>query len=322
MPNVLTHGLMANQVVQKLDVNRVSKAIEAHWRPFLFGSNGPDFLFYHNYLPWMKNKDIDWIRALGGKIHKEKINEFYRQGIAYYQLQRPGHEVFLSFLAGHLCHWSLDSIAHPYVFARTGLLEGETEYHHIRFESMVDAMMVEDVLLRPLSDFPTYKFAKLTSSEQRIIALGYQYMILKTFDIQVPLKELVDCMKTMYQLLHVLFDPKAWRFHTVQWFETHGLKDPFKYTKHVVHGDLDQDHDILNLEHKPWRHPSHPEEVSTQSFLELFEQSIQRGIHVIHLLEASLETKGDTLTAFIDNRDYEMGKNDGLPARVFDLIYD
>lgn len=322
MPNVLTHGLMANQVVQKLDANQVSAAIEADARPFLFGSNGPDFLFYHNYLPWLKNKDIDWIRALGGKIHKEKINEFYIRGIEYYQLKRPGHEIFLSFLAGHLCHWSLDSVAHPYVFAKTGLLEGETEYHHIRFESMVDALMVESVLLKPLAEFPTYKFVQLTASQRRIIALGYQYMILKTFDIEVALQELVNCMKTMSQLLHVLFDPTALRFHTVHWIEAKFLKKPYMFSKHVVHKDLDREHDILNLEHKPWRHPSHPEEVSTQSFLDLFDQAVDRGAHVMQLLNDSLDQSGQALVDFIDNRDYEMGKNDGLPARVFDLIYD
>ncbi len=321
MPNVLTHGLMAHQVVQKLDFNQVSQAIEIYPGPFFFGSNGPDFLFYHNRLPHLYNAKIDWIRDLGSKIHNEEINQFYLRGIEYYQLKRDGYEIFLSFLAGHLCHWSLDSVAHPYVFAKTGLLEGDSEHFHVRFESMLDALMVEKILLKPLKQYPTYKFVKLSSRERRIIALGYQYMIKKTFDLHVPLKELVNSMKTMYQLLHVLFDPSSLRFHTINWLESKLFNDPYRYTKHVVHPDLDLQRDILNLDHQPWRHPSRPEQVSTQSFLDLFQQAIDRGAYALNLLDISLDTQGEALLEFIDNRDYEMGTNDKQLARVFDLIY-
>lgn len=321
MPNVLTHGLMAHQVVQKLDFNQVSAAIEAYPGPFFFGSNGPDVLFYHNRLPHLRNPEIDWIRDLGSQIHREKINEFYLAGLEYYQLKRDHHELFLSFLAGHLCHWSLDSIAHPYVFAKTGLLEGDSEHYHIRFESMVDALMVEKVLLKPLSEFPTYKFVKLTAKERRVLALGYQYMIKKTFDIYVPLKDLDLCMKTMYQILHLLFDKTSLRFHAMNWIETKLWNDPYRFSKHVVHPDLDTTRDILNLAHKPWRHPAHPEQEFTSSFVDLYHQAIQRGTYALNLLNQVLNTKGEVLAEFIDHRDYEMGTNDGIPPTIFDLIY-
>ena len=57
MPNVITHGLLAQQTLKLLPVSVVKDAIAKYPQAYLFGSNGPDFLFYYNVWPWLDQKE-------------------------------------------------------------------------------------------------------------------------------------------------------------------------------------------------------------------------------------------------------------------------
>ncbi|MCF0105364.1 MAG: hypothetical protein HUJ53_01235 [Holdemanella sp.] len=76
MPNIITHTLFADEMLEKLN----NELLTSRKQLFEVGSNGPDFLFFHNLTPTSFLK-TNKLRKLGSAIHKGKINEFYRKAI-------------------------------------------------------------------------------------------------------------------------------------------------------------------------------------------------------------------------------------------------
>ena len=75
MPNVITHGLLAQQTLKLLPVSVVKDAIAKYPQAYLFGSNGPDFLFYyllfnrHFFILLSFNRKVRYVYA---KLAKHK----------------------------------------------------------------------------------------------------------------------------------------------------------------------------------------------------------------------------------------------------------
>lgn len=323
MPNVITHGLLAQDVIGQLEPTLLTQAIQDYPSAYLFGSNGPDYLFYYLVLkPFPGHELNSEITKLGGRVHTEKINDFYQQGIQWLAgLEGEDYTIFKSYLAGHLTHWALDTVAHPYVFHKTGVIAGDERYHHFRMESMIDTLMVTLVKKGQLKDYPSYKFVKLSKKEKLVIAKGYQFIINAIFSKKYKLKTFITAMDNMYKVLHLFMDSTSIKQKSLHFIEKNVFKDPWIYTKHFVYGEPDHEHDILNLQHNEWNHPSHQEWVYTTSFVDLYEEAIERGVEALNRLESDINTKGLSLVSFIDNRKYDTGTNDEEPMRYFNVIY-
>ena len=111
---------------------------------YRIGCNGPDFLFFHDILPLWK-KQNKRVSRIGGKIHQENINLFYKIAIQIYHDEKDLtiKEALASYICGHFLHWRLDSIMHPYVVYRTGFNEPTSSGYHHRFESMMDTILLK-----------------------------------------------------------------------------------------------------------------------------------------------------------------------------------
>ncbi len=318
MPNVITHGLMAQDVVGVLDESRVADAIQTYPQLFLLGSNGPDYLFYYRFLS--SDQDATHIRNIGSIFHSSHVNDFYRAGFDYLiSLENDReYDMFLSYLSGHLCHWALDTLGHPYIFHKTGLLQGKTRYDHYRFESMIDTLMVTQIKKDSLKNYPTYKFADLNTKERLVIAKGYQFITKTVLNERVALSKFNQALKEMYYYTRLLYDPNGFRIKLVQLIEKNILKDLWFISSHIVSKKLDTQRDILNLSHSVWNHPSDDTMIFTDSFVDLYNQSIQRGKIVLELLD---DKNIDGLLSYIDNRNYETGLNTKREMKYFNLVY-
>ena len=51
MPYILTHALMANDVLQDLEAIKLEEIILKYPQVFSMATSGPDFLFYYKALP-------------------------------------------------------------------------------------------------------------------------------------------------------------------------------------------------------------------------------------------------------------------------------
>lgn len=321
MPNVITHGLMANEVVQLLENTEITEAIEKYPRLFFFGSNGPDYLFYYRY--FKSDDDAKEMRQLGSLFHDEYINEFYTAAKSHikslnYPKQR---QMALSYVAGHLCHWALDSLAHPYVFHKTGLIEGDTRYDHYRFEAMIDTLVVKRVLNKKFKEVPSYKFVELKAEERISIAKVYQSIVSDVLGKRIELSKFVDSMKSMYQFNLLLFDKIGLRSKLIRPIEKYILKDEWIFTSHLVTPEVDIKNDVLNLRRDEWSHPCDKSVRVNYSFMDLYNQSTVRAFQAINALMKDLSHESNDLEEFIDGRNYSSGLSDSSEMINFDLIY-
>lgn len=323
MPNVITHGLHAQDVIQQLDASGVTQAIQDFPQPYLFGSNGPDYLFYYLVLKPFKGYELnETITKLGNRVHSEKVSAFYEAGIKHLKsLNNEDRKLFTAYLAGHLMHWSLDSIAHPYIFHKTGKIEGETRYHHVRFESMIDTLMITLYKKGELKDYPSYKFTQLNNHEKQVIARGYQSILKAIFGLDIKRKTLITAMSNMTLALHIFMDPNSIKKKSVHLLEEKLLKNPWVVTKHFVYGEADMENDLLNLQHNPWHHPCHQDWVYTSSFFDLYEEAIERGVKAMKLLNEDLQSDTNLVSEFVADRKYDSGIADDLGMRYFDIVY-
>lgn len=95
---------------------------------FLAGLQGPDPFFYHN--PLIKDKVV----KLGSAIHRQSGKEFFRNACA-----AVNSEAAMAYLLGLLGHYSLDSLAHPYVQSQTA----EGKISHTELESEFERFLLK-----------------------------------------------------------------------------------------------------------------------------------------------------------------------------------
>ncbi len=140
MPAAYAHITFGREVLNALPAP-LQTLIEEHFDAFALGVHGPDLLFY--YHPLFANKTS----AVGYRLHFEKAMPFYERAKTVFTARgcRPEDEAYLF---GFLCHFALDSTAHPVVSAK---LERSPEVTHTETESSFDRMLLEKEGKDPLS---------------------------------------------------------------------------------------------------------------------------------------------------------------------------
>lgn len=287
MPNIITHAFLAHDALEAAHCPNLSRLIAKHPRVYAMGSSGPDFLFYYKALPWQKKTPNDApAREVGSRVHTEKISAFYETAITVIEAETDAltKEIMTVFLAGHLTHWSLDTIAHPYVFYFTGEISGATKYWHFRFESMLDTLMITEVKGFKIENIKMPEFVSSTPVVRQAVAKLYKAIVDEVLNLRMDESVYIECLATMESAAKLLYDPYTLKFPAVQLGEK-AAKQLWAFSGHMVIGEPDRKHDILNLSHTPWVHPCDDTKVSTASFPELYQEGVERAVGALSALE-------------------------------------
>ena len=318
MPNIITHTLFAEEVQKLLD----NENLKNRRQLFAVGSNGPDFLFFHRVTPvsfWKKTP----LRKMGARLHSGHVNEFYANLLHVIRKQKNEalKEDMIAYGAGHLCHWALDSTAHPYIFYRTGRCIARSADRHHRFESLIDAAMLKIRHNETIKTYnPAMEVCNLTESEMKAIVNAYYPVLKQIFDEDVRpymIRESLQNWKTMQQIFH---DPNGTKIAALQKAEKiFGLDN--KLSGFGVPPVLEDNYDLLNLLHTPWRNPI-TGEVFTESFLDLYEEALHKAVRAIELFLAAIEdpSREDEFLEFLGNRNYDTGMDTDGGMQYFDIV--
>lgn len=315
MPNIITHYLFATSVKKKLNNQEVLAAIKEYPQEYTIGSNGPDFLFFYHF--FSKSSEYAQVRKLGNELHAGHINRFYEIALNAYRNERDEDvkQAMLSYIAGHLCHWALDSTTHPYIFYRTGDCHGKSASMHHRFESMMDTMMLKKLLDRDIRKFPFYSLARSGLISDRVISNIYEPVARELFQIQLGKSEIRDCLAEWEKILKLTYDPRGWKAKTLAIYEKK-VDHPYLYSGNIVPAQIDPTYDVLNEKKKEWNYPVDETRKSTASFMELFEGAIDLALDCINAIEDESQ-----LMILLDNRTYDKGVNDQREMVSFDYSY-
>ncbi|MFW6007172.1 MAG: hypothetical protein ACOCQ5_04210, partial [Halanaerobiales bacterium] len=95
MPGFWTHILAGEQIIDKIDRTSLLDIIEEDRKFYNFGCQGPDFLYFNNFWPWIKNKDGN---IAGGKLHTQKIKSLFLYSSDYIK-NKKGNKFYEPLLA-------------------------------------------------------------------------------------------------------------------------------------------------------------------------------------------------------------------------------
>jgi hypothetical protein len=259
MPNIWTHILFGRLLADRTGLPAAADPMRL--KAFQIGCQGPDFLFYHRFLPWQTGIGMP---ELGGAMHKTRCGPFLLDLIDTVRGQ-PADSPAALYALGFLTHHVLDRHAHPYVF----YLSGFRKWNHQRFEIILDT-----VITRKLLGIETWKTPVWTEIDAGPRLPGGMAATLDALarahypehasrytpdDWDAAYRDMIAAQK----LFH---DPSGWKRAL-----TFGKISPLVYKRRVPPLDF------LNESKREWRHPSVEDERHTESFWDLWERAVADG---------------------------------------------
>lgn len=132
MPNFFAHYLHGEKVLEALP-NQVLKNI-TNKKVFFIGLQGPDIFYPYKVLSLSHTYKVN---GIGSKIHKKPFIKFMNK--LFEKNELPFSDDLFSYMAGFICHFSLDSICHPYI----DLATKKNKFSHGEIEVEFDRILLE-----------------------------------------------------------------------------------------------------------------------------------------------------------------------------------
>ena len=324
MPNIITHKIFAEEVLDRLTKKDIATIIEKHPQIYYIGSNGPDFLFFSHMKPLetLKNHTLN---HLGSRMHAGHINDFYKVAIESIQQQTDEEvkENMIAYLFGHLCHWALDKTAHPYIFYRTGTCKGVSAGYHHRFESMMDTMMLEKFKGISIKDYHCSDICEFDEDILKAIARVYVPCAKKVYHVDVKVHDLRETLSSWCDIQKLLYDPRNVKYTILKGVEA-VLHQPWRISGNIVKAKIDPRYDVLNEEHSEWRHPCDDTIVSHASFMDLFYEAVDTAIEVIGKAYGCIEYGApiSSVLEVLKDQAYDTGMDGEREIKYYDIIYE
>ncbi len=302
MPNIWTHNLFGRQLIDEFSEKLSS--VDSHRTLFHLGCQGPDFLFYHHFLPWQRDQRM---ALIGGRMHREHCGpvlvDFFEKTLRMKQQteQQKAQIYFLGFLMHHI----LDRNMHPFIHSKSGY----RKWDHQRFEVILDTLIVEKMLHKQTWETPVWKeIDAIHELSQPILDIMEETAATWYTEAgSVPSTYWKDAYRDMIRAQKLFHDPLGWKRVL-----TLGQITPMVYLK--KNAPLD----YLNESKASWPHPAVEGELYTDSFWELWESALSDGRKVLQALIEWLHTETDASIAkekkhqFVEalgNLSYDTGKD-------------
>lgn len=327
MPNIITHKIFGEEVIKALQIEKdqseLLRIIKGNLNLFYIGTNGPDFLFFHNAKPWqvLGSHKMNYI---GSELHKGNVNRFYEGAIEAIRSQKHIEikERMIAYLFGHLCHWALDKSAHPYIFYRTGNCKGKSAYDHHRFESMMDTMMLRIYHETSVSAYPYYEICEYDEDMLQAIARIYVPSVKVALNKDIKVYDIRKSLDDWNGIHRLLFDPNHHKHKILHKMER-SVSKQWMISGHIIMEKVDDTYDVLNEQHTRWYHPCDLRIVSNESFHDLFAKAIHVALDV--LIETYNECNQDdsiSIGELLKDQAYDSGMANDPEMIHFDLIYE
>ncbi len=275
MAEITTHIFMAKEVQNKLNCNDSIK----------YFSVGPDAFFFSRKT-----------RKLGYEMHRNKTFLFFKNYINYIKDNNlENNDFIVCSLYGFLCHYVLDYMVHPYVFYFDHL----NKDMHRKIEMCLTKNVLLNKSIMP-NEFKINKEIKKVNNKELINLLDE--VIYNTYGYKKYGKKYIKCLKNM-KLIYSLFRHDKYGFKKSIYRKIDKLfNKKTQYISFYNISDVD-----MNFKHSKWNHPCVKDEKHTESLIELYNDSINILIDMIHRLNFNMNDK--ELKEIIDNKSYITGKD-------------
>ncbi|GFN30977.1 zinc dependent phospholipase C family protein [Paenibacillus xylaniclasticus] len=298
MPNVWAHILFGHTIMERLEEqNWLSDDEMTKW--FNLGCQGPDFLFYHRFLPWHKSSVMN---QLGTEMHNRECGPVLLDLLDSVSGRQTDDEdrYAAAYAIGFVLHHVLDRNMHPYVFSRSGF----RKWDHQRFETAMDTIIASRLYGIDTWRTPVWKNIAparplpnvLLEAFENIAAVRYPELA-----SEIKREYWQEALRDIASAQRLFFDPTG-----IRRLLTFGKIEPLSYRRNLP------DYDWMNEQELPWLDPTDGKTLYTVSAWTLWEQAIEDGIAVAAaamrmIRETQSPSNARTATAeLVLNRSFEL----------------
>lgn len=308
MPNLWMHIEYGRRLKQELPSCIPFSDGTPKWRKlYQFGCQGPDFLYYYGFFPWIKDIGSG---TLGDVIHGVSCGPFLMAcWDRVLTLSESERQPAAAYFAGFLTHHLLDRNLHPYINWKAGYKHRD----HQRFEVLLDTVFIRMLNGRNTWETPGWK----EIDAGRALPLYIVNILDETARVFYP--ETAFFPKSGWQAAYrdmvlaqrLLYDPHGWKRKLVR-----GSGAALFYRGLTP---FEEKLDVLNEKKAPWRHSAMYTELRTESVMELWDQALAEGRSVLASLSAWVKAptpeesaaRREQFRLKLGNLSYDTGKDCG-----------
>ncbi|MEG1754965.1 MAG: zinc dependent phospholipase C family protein [Clostridia bacterium] len=263
MPYNYAHALVGICSVNRCSIN-VAGLIDRCSDAFFIGTMGPD-PYFGDALPRSlahpcQSHLSNLLHSLDGRILFSALLDLAKES-----------EIYSAYALGFVCHFVLDNHTHPYIEA---YFPGRK---HTPAEIAMDLYLVdranEPRLYVPPNVF--YETASLRQLDALHAALFERLFLLDTRGA------FARAFRKWIRINALTFDPSGSKQKLLRFFPA--------AARYLV-GRHEDAADALNLEHAPWAAPWAPDEIRTESFLDLFDEACAASSLLVNLAATAMES--------------------------------
>lgn len=264
MPASLTHYYFAKNVLESLP-----EAGGLFGPAYFWGAQGPDFLFCHHYLRFIGiGKEKEGLKKYGNMLHSTRPSLTLHSMRDF--LGKHPEPAYAAYVRGFLCHYALDSTAHPYVNALAGKLAAQRPHEtpssmHGEIESALDAIILRRETGKLPCEVKLKNLFPKNEGVQRRIAKLYHGVLLDVYNQEIPEEELLQATKDAHFVFSLITDRTGLKHRLFNLLEQ---GRPHVITSHIVPLTEGDGVDYANVQENPWG-----EEGCTDSFFALYEKA-------------------------------------------------
>lgn len=278
MPALITHDFFGRDVYDRLYTFIGGSRDEAE--AFLLGNQGPDPLFYTVLSPQLREHN-----RLGSTMHNKKPSELLaalKNSLSI--LGSAEQEVGRAYALGFLCHYTLDSTMHPFVFfheyqvcdaGEPGLSRADGSEVHGVIESELDELVLFEKRTETVATFnPSAEILNASNFVLRIISKMYAYVALTVYGEIIPATMFETAVKDFRIAQRLFYSPSGRKRAIIGRVEE--LLRPYSFYRSMSHRPVAlTTSQFDNRAHEAWENPF-TGEVRTVGFWDLFDEALEK----------------------------------------------
>lgn len=281
MPAAISHYLQSKDVLDKLIL--IYPKLKIYTPAFLWGSQGPDFLLSHNRLPFQKGKSIN----KSGIFIQDKSTHELLKIIDNYFKDHILDIVALSYILGLICHFELDKCAIDFINysseTLTNVLNKDKKVCRNQIKSSLDIILLRYKRQQLPSEINLKKLIPNDGKTEDFIINFYYDIFSKNHQNDVTREQLYDAICDFRKLFRLMNDRTGLKKKFVKKMEKWQGKS--EYASSLIRNLTEEDDfDYANTLHLEWKWPTDSGTIRTDSFFDIYNESIEKSLNVISQL--------------------------------------
>lgn len=200
MPDFWTHIMCGDMILQQMGDESFKKLIKANRKYFNFGCQGPDFFFYNNFWPWLRDKTGP---KAGNILHEKKTKALIVEMAHYLKsCNEAGFPLAIGYLSGFMAHYVIDKRTHPFIYERTS-----TNAQHKLFELKMDAVLIKKYWDKEVHKLSPVTAIDIGSDLNNSIVECYSTVFYKIYNIKVSRDTINESYRDMKKAMSILYSP-------------------------------------------------------------------------------------------------------------------